>query len=325
MKIVVLDSHTLNPGDLDWERLEALGEIEIYSRSAPKEVLPRVQEAAIILTNKVPLGADRIQQLPDLKYIGVTATGYDLVDLEAASENNIIVSNVPAYGTAAVAQHTIALLLELCNHVGHHQISVQMGDWSRNPDWTYWKNPLQEIAGKTLGIVGMGKIGRRVGEIARAFGMTILYHSPSDKQIAWADFVDLEFLFMHSDVVSLHLPLTDENRAFVNKSLICKMKPQAFLINTARGGLIQEEDLAEALNEGRIAGAGLDVLSEEPPPLDHPLIKAKNAIITPHNAWGAKESRQRLLDIAVENVSAFLAGEPQNVVNHHFLARRFEA
>ena len=317
MNIVVLDGHTLNPGDLSWDELKALGLCEIHARTPPGEVLARAANAEIILTNKTVLGRQHLQSLQPLKYIGVLATGTNVVDLAAARERGIAVTNVPAYATASVAQLTFALMLELTLHAGHHSLSVHRGDWTRSPDFCYWERPLVEIAGRTLGLVGFGSIGRAVARIALACGMNVLVNvrRPPTETTAGVRFVDLETVFRESDVLSLHCPLTAETRHLVNAERLDWMKPGAFLINTGRGPLVDEPALAEALNSGRIAGAGLDVLSVEPPTAENPLLHARNCIITPHLGWATLAARTRLLRVAVENVRAFLSGKPQNVVN----------
>lgn len=315
--IVVLDGYALNPGDLDWEPLRALGNVTVYDRTKETEVASRAKDADIILTNKTIVSASAIAQLPHLKYIGVMATGYNVVDIQAATARQIKVTNVPAYGTAAVAQLTFALILELCNHVGLHADSVKAGEWSRSPDFSYWKAPLQELDGKILGIVGLGQIGQAVARIGMAFGMSVIaYHKhPERDRMDGVRFVTLEDCFTNADIVTLHCPLNEQNRGFVNKALLDTMKRSAFLINTSRGPLVNEQDLAVALNNERIAGAGLDVLATEPPPADHPLIQARNCLITPHIAWAAREARSRLLKITIGNVQAFLSGRPQNLLN----------
>ncbi|MEY2428454.1 MAG: glycerate dehydrogenase [Verrucomicrobiota bacterium] len=315
MKIVVLDGHTLNPGDLSWDEFRKLGPCDVHERSAPEQIVSRASDAEVVLTNKAQLTRDHIQNLPRLKYIGVLATGTDCVDLAAARERNVVVTNVPAYGTKSVAQTTIALLLELTQRAGHHSRTVRDGKWSQNPDWCYWDRPLIELDGLTIGIVGFGRIGRAVSELAAAFGMSVLAYAPTPKSAPGVvRFVDLETLFRTSDFVSLHCPLTAETKNLVNAQRLSWMKPAAFLLNTSRGKLIDEAALADALNEGRIAGAGLDVLSVEPPPIQNPLLKAKNCIITPHLAWATRAARLRLMNIAVENTRAFLQGRPRNVV-----------
>lgn len=315
--IVVLDGYALNPGDLDWEPLHALGNVTVYDRTKEAEVASRAKDADIILTNKAIVNAATIAQLPKLTYIGVMATGYNIVDVKAASSRQIKVSNLPAYGTAAVAQLTFALILELCNHVGLHADSVRAGDWSRSDDFSYWKTPLHELDGKVLGIVGLGQIGQAVARIALAFGMRVIAHHkhPERDKVEGVTFVTLEECFAQADVVSLHCPLNEQNRGFVNKALLNTMKQDALLINTSRGPLVNEQDLADALNNERIAGAGLDVLAAEPPVADHPLIHARNCLITPHIAWAAREARARLLNTVIENVRAFLSGQPRNLLN----------
>src|SRR6266850_2326187 len=314
MKIVVLDGYTLNPGDLRWDALESLGEADIHDRTPLDQVIKRASRAEIILTNKVQLSGRFIKELPFLKYIGVLATGTNVVDLPAARGAGILVSNVPTYGTSSVAQATIALLLELTNHVGHHARSVQESNWSRNPDWCYWERPLLELDGLTMGIVGAGRIGRAAAKIAAALGMKVSAYSPSGKDApSFVQKTDLESLLRESDVVSLHCPLTPETAQLINAEKLSWMKPGALLLNTSRGGLLDEQAVADALNSGRLGGAGLDVLSKEPPPQDHPLLRAKNCIITPHQAWATRAARERLMNVAVENVRAFLGGKPQNV------------
>ncbi len=316
MHIVVLDGHTLNPGDLDWGALQVLGSCEIYTRTPPDQVVSRAQGAQIVLTNKTILSRESIERLPGLRYIGVLATGYNVVDIEAAGRQGICVTNVPAYGTPSVVQMVFAHLLNLTQHVAEHTQSVRAGDWSRCEDFCYWNFPLVELAGLTMGIVGFGRIGRQTAKVACALGMKVIYHdvSPVPVPSSEAEAADLETLFRGSDVVSLHCPLTPDNRGLVNKERLEMMKPGAVLINTSRGPLVDEPALAEALNAGRIAGAGLDVLCEEPPGADNPLLSARNCYITPHIAWATRSARQRLMEIALSNVRAFLAGNPQNVV-----------
>jgi glycerate dehydrogenase len=314
MKIVVTDGYTLNPGDLSWEPIKAMGELVVYDRTPAHLIIERCKEAQIVLTNKVPFSSEALQQLPALKFLGVTATGYNVIDTEAAKKLGITVCNVPAYGTASVAQHTFALLLELTNRVGIHAASVAKGEWTSANDWCYTKLPLTELDGKTIGIVGLGNIGQQTARIAKAFGMHVLYTSRNKKETDLGEYTDMQSLFTKSNVVSLHLPLTNENHQFVNKDLLRLMKSAAFLINTSRGPLVNEQDLADALNEDRIAGAAVDVLSTEPPKENNPLLKAKNCVITPHNAWMSREARQRVMDITVKNVEAFLNGVPVNIV-----------
>jgi len=316
VRIVVLDGHTLNPGDLAWDALKVLGSCEVHDRTPPAQVVMRASGAQIVLTNKTVLSRATIGQLSGLKYIGVLATGYNVVDAEAARERGVCVTNVPAYGTPSVAQMVFAHLLHLTQHVNEHSQSVRDGDWSRSQDFCYWNYPLMELAGLTMGIVGLGRIGRQTAKLALAFGMKLIYFDVmSESALPAAIPVDLDTLFRESDVVSLHCPLTEDNRGFVNRQRLEMMKPTAFLINTSRGPLIDEPSLANALNRGRIAGAGLDVLCEEPPRPDNPLFCARNCAITPHIAWATKAARQRLMDVAVSNVRAFIQGNPQNVVN----------
>ncbi|SKB76148.1 D-2-hydroxyacid dehydrogenase [Daejeonella lutea] len=317
MKIVVLDGYTLNPGDLSWIGLKMLGHLTVYDRTPANLILERCEGAEIVFTNKTPLGAEVIHQLSNLQFIGVLATGYNVVDVAAATASQIIVSNVPGYGTASVAQFTIALLLELCHRVQRHSDSVLSGKWSRSPDFSYWDSPLVELQGKTIGIIGFGDIGSKLGDLATAFGMNIIATGRrrtgqgNRKNFAWAD---LNTLLAESDVVSLHCPLYPETQGLINADRLQRMKHSAFLLNTSRGPLVVEEDLAIALNTGQIAGAAIDVLSTEPPSLGNPLFTAKNCIITPHIAWATREARERLMGIAVENLSAFIKGTPINIV-----------
>ncbi len=332
-RIVVLDGFTLNPGDLGWKELQGLGSCDIYERSSPAEIVKRAGGAEIVLVNKVVLNRETIFNLPHLKYIGVTATGYNIVDVAAARERDILVTNVPTYGTKSVAQMTFALLLELTQRVGHHAQTVREGRWTASKDFCYWDYPLIELDGLTMGIVGFGRIGRTVAELAAAFGMKVLAHTrtapsgagfqPATSRAGFQpapgaapphQLVNLETLFRQSDVISLHCPLTPETKHLVNAQRLSWMKPSAFLLNTSRGLLIDESALLEALNSGRIAGAGLDVLAVEPPPADHVLLQARNCLITPHISWASRAARARLLAAAVANVGAFLAGQPQNVV-----------
>lgn len=317
MKLVVLDGYTLNPGDLSWDSFHAVGQCEVFDRTAKEDLLTRAQDATILLTNKTPLRSDTLASLPSLKYIGVLATGYDVVDIDQARRQNIVVTNVPAYGTDSVAQMVFALILELCNHAGQHGDAVRNGAWTRSSDWCFWQRPLIEIRSKTLGIVGYGRIGQKVAQIAEAFGMNVIVTSnrrPADLApgVQWST---LDEVFAVSDFVSLHCPLQRSTCGIVNSARIAKMKNGAFLINTSRGGLIVEEDLASALNSGKLAGAALDVLSTEPPSSSNPLLQAKNCIITPHIAWATREARARLMDIATANLKDWLDGHPQNVVS----------
>jgi glycerate dehydrogenase len=316
MHIVVLDGYTLNPGDLSWSELESLGPCKVYDRTSADELPSRAAAAEILLTNKTELTREQILGLPELRYIGVLATGTNIVDLEAARERQIPVTNVPAYGTRSVAQTTIALLLELTQRVGHHAEGVRKGRWTRSIDWCYWDGSLLELDGRTMGIIGFGRIGRAVGELANTFGMKVLVYTPSGKPLPpFARSATLETVFRESDVLSLHCPLTTQTRGLINTERLSWMKPTAFLLNTSRGLLIDEVALAHALNSGKIAGAGLDVLSSEPPASNNPLLTANNCVITPHLAWATRAARERLMKIAVENVRAFLNGKLQNVVN----------
>ncbi len=315
MKLVVLDGYTLNPGDLDWADLESIGECRIYDRTPPHQVVERIGDAQIVLTNKALLPAEVIHQLPAVRYIGVLATGYNVVDINAAGERGIIVTNVPAYSTPSVAQLTFALLLELTHHVGHHSQSVRHGKWATNADFCYWERPLVELSGLTMGILGLGAIGSAVARIAQAMDMRVIAHSRSGRTFEGVQAVSLDELFTETDVLTLHAPLTDQTHHIVNAQRLATMKPTAFLLNTSRGPLIDEPALADALNNGRLAGAGLDVLSVEPPHADNPLLSARNCYITPHFAWATRAARQRLLDQAIVNIQAFITGSPINVVN----------
>jgi len=322
MKIVVLDGYTLNPGDLEWKGLEQLGEVSVFDRTAPQQVVERAEGAGIVLTNKVEFDAAVMARLPELKYIGVTATGVNIVDLQAARERGIAVTNVPGYSTASVAQMVFALLLEITQQVGHHSHLVKSaGRWSASPDFCFRDRPLIELDGLTLGLVGFGQIGRRVAEIARAFGMDVHVHTAhpekyrQSREGGGVRFVDLDTLFGQSDVISLHCPLTEQTQDLVDAKRLQQMKPGAILINTGRGPLIDEQAVADALSDSRLAGFGADVLSAEPPAEDNPLLAAPNAFITPHIAWATKAARLRLMAIAVDNVAAFLKGEAKNVVN----------
>jgi glycerate dehydrogenase len=319
MKIVVLDGYTLNPGDLDWGGLKGLGDVAVYDRTPAELIVERSKGAEILFTNKTPLNEHTFAQLPGLKYIGVLATGYNVVDIEAARLRNITVTNIPTYGTFSVAQMTFAILLELCNHVQEHSNAVHKGHWTNSKDFCFWNYPLIELSGKTMGIIGFGRIGQKVAEIAAAFGMNVLaYDVVKNSQLRQDNFkwAELDVLLAESDVVSLHCPLFPATKGIINKDSLNKMKKTAFLINTSRGPLIVDEDLSAALNNGIIAGAGLDVLSEEPPKAENPLLEAKNCLITPHISWATKDARARLLDIAVDNLKSFIAGKPVNVVNN---------
>ncbi len=323
MNIVILDGYTLNPGDLDWKELQSLGNCSIYDRTQPREIIERAKNAEIILTNKVVLTKEIIHQLPNVKYVGVLATGFNVVDVVAAKERGIIVTNVPAYSTMSVAQMVFALLFELTHRAGYHSDAVRNGAWSSSKDFSFWNFPLVEISGKTIGIIGFGNIGQAVAKIAIAFGMNVLvstrapekYKTSQVLKTCEVSFVELKFLFENSDVISIHCALNDETKNLINAKNLSLMKRSAFLINTSRGGVIEEHALANALNNEYIAGAGLDVLSSEPPNKENPLLRAKNCIITPHIAWATYAARQRLLKTVADNVQAFLNGTPINVVN----------
>ena len=317
MKIAVLDGATLNPGDLDWGELDALGECLVYPRTSPGQIVKRAADAEIVIVNKVEMKRETIAQLPQLKYIGVTATGYNCVAVDAARENGIPVTNVPTYGTASVAQMVFALLLELTQHVGHHSHVVHEGRWSECDNFCFWDYPLVELQGLCFGVVGLGRIGRNVAAIAGAFGMNVIAYDPFANVSADSGVtaVSMDKLFRSADVVSLHCPLTPDTKHIVNAERLAAMKPSAFLINTSRGPLVDEAALARALDEGVIAGAGLDVLSAEPPPTDIPLLGARNCVITPHISWATRGARQRLMDASITNVRAFIEGNLQNVVN----------
>jgi glycerate dehydrogenase len=316
MKIVLLDGYTVNPGDLSWDGIKSLGDCTVYERTAPEETLIRAKDADAVFTNKVMFDKGVIEKLPRLKFIGVLATGYNVVDLEAASRAGITVTNIPAYSTESVAQMVFSHILHQVQNISLHAVSVQKGEWAKCIDFSYHLTPQTELAGKTLGIVGFGKIGQMVAKLGFAFGMKIIFNNRSKKETAMeATQVELDTLLAESDFISINCPLTNENAGFINKETIGKMKPTAILINAGRGLLINEKDLAGALNNGRIAGAGLDVLSTEPPASDNPLITAKNCYITPHIAWATTEARKRLIEIATRNLKAFIDGKPQNVVN----------
>lgn len=320
MKIVVLDGYTENPGDLSWEPLAALGDLTVYDRTSltnPHEAIARIADAEVVFTNKTPITKAVMDACPNIRFISVLATGYNVVDTAYAREKGIPVTNVPSYGTASVSQFSIALLLEICHHIGHHNTSVHEGNWENCADWCYWDYPLIELEGKTIGIIGFGRIGQAEGRVAKALGMKVLAYDlyPNDTGRAIGEYVDLDMLLAQADVITLHCNLTPENTGFINKDTIAKMKDGVILINNARGQLIHEQDVADALNSGKMAAAGLDVVYTEPIRRDNPLLKAKNCIITPHISWAPKESRQRIMDCAVANVKAYLAGSPVNVVN----------
>lgn len=312
MKIVVLDGYTENPGDLDWNGFAALGEVTVYDRSEEAQVAERIQDADAVIVNKVRMTRELMEAHPKLRYIGVLATGYDVVDIEAAGDLHIAVTNVPGYGTDTVAQYAIALLLEVTSRIGHHVARVKEGEWARNADWCFWEYPLLELSGRTMGIIGYGRIGRRVGEIAQALGMKILFHDAYAQEDGSGEKVSLVELLQRSDVVSLHCPLTKENDSLINKKTLAMMKSHAILINNARGKLINEYDLAQALQDGTIYAAALDVVREEPIRSDNPLLECDNCLITPHISWASKEARSRIMDTAAENLAEFLRGNTQN-------------
>src|SRR5690625_3780659 len=317
MKIVVLDGYAMNPGDLDWEALNKLGDVQIFDRTPSAEVIARISDAEVVLTNKTIVGKAEIEQSPHLKYIGVMATGYNVVDMEAAREKGVVVTNVPAYSTDSVAQLTFALMLEMTNHVQAHVDSVEKGDWIKSDDFSYLVKPQVELKDKTLAIIGLGKIGQAVARIALAFGMKVIasHKHPERDAMEGVTFKEEIACFKEADFLSLHCPLNEKNKGFVNKERLQQMKPSAFLINTSRGPLINEEELAEALNAHIIAGAALDVLSVEPPHADNPLFEAKKCLITPHIAWSTLEARQRLMGVVVENINTWQQGKPRNVMS----------
>lgn len=317
-KIVVLDGYTENPGDLSWSGLEALGTLTVYDRTPADKVAERIGGAEIVYTNKTPVTRETLDACPNIRMVSVLATGYNVVDYAACKEKGIPVTNIPTYGTAAVAQFAMALLLEICHHAAHHSEAVHQGRWENSPDWCFWDYPLIELADKTMGIIGFGRIGQATGKIAKAMGMKVIAHDsyPTENGRAIADaYVDLDTLLRASDVIALHCPLFPETEGIINKDNIAKMKDGVIILNNSRGPLVVEQDLADALNSGKVYAAGVDVVSTEPIRGDNPLLKARNCIITPHISWAPKESRQRLMDIAVENCAAFLGGEPINVVN----------
>ena len=320
MKIVILDGYTENPGDLSWDSLKSLGELTVYDRTSltdVREAIARIGDAESVITNKTPLTREVLDACPAIKYIGVLATGYNVVDVEAAKAKGILVCNIPAYGTEAVAQFAIALLLEICHHVAHHSDAVHSGRWESCPDFCFWDYPLIELAGKTMGIIGFGRIGQATGRIAKALGMKVIAYDEhvTDSGRELAEYLDLDALYSRSDVISLHCPLFPSTQGIINRDSIARMKDGVILLNNSRGPLIVEQDLADALNSGKVYAAGLDVASSEPIAGDNPLLKAKNCLITPHISWASKESRQRLMDIAVDNLRAYMEGAPVNVVN----------
>lgn len=320
MKIVVLDGYTENPGDLSWDELGKLGDLTVYDRTSltdEDEAIARIGDAEVVFTNKTPITKKVIDACPAMKMISMLATGYNVVDYEYAKEKGIPVTNVPTYGTASVSQFSIALLLEVCHHIGHHDASVHAGNWANCIDWCYWDYPLIELEGKTIGIIGFGRIGQTEGRIAKALGMKVLAYDlyPNDSGREIAEYVALDDLYARADVITLHCNLTPENTCMINKESIARMKDGVILINNARGQLINEQDVADALNSGKMGAAGLDVVYTEPIRADNPLLKAKNCIITPHISWAPKESRQRIMDCAVANAKAYIDGAPINVVN----------
>lgn len=317
MKIVILDTYSLNPGDLSWAGIERIGEVTMYDRSqieSTEEILNRIGDAEIVLTNKTPINREILEKSPNIRYIGVLATGFNVVDTEAAKEHNIPVTNIPIYGTRSVAQFAMAQLLEICNRIGHHAQTVQEGKWTNSTDWTYWDYPLIELDQKTIGIIGYGRIGQTTGKLAEAFGMRVLAYKPNGESLG-APYVPLDTLYAESDVITLHTRLMPENEGMINREAIEKMKDGVMILNTARGQLINEQDLADALNCGKVAAAAVDVVSKEPIEASNPLLSAKNCLITPHIAWAPYEARDRIMKAAEENILAFLNGSPIHVVN----------
>lgn len=320
MKIVVLDGYTLNPGDLSWDGIKEFGELTVHDRTDfdPENVIKTIGDAEIVFTNKTPISKSVLDSVPSVKYIGVLATGYNVVDTVAAKKSGIIVTNIPTYGTTAVAQYTFALLLEMCHHVGAHSEAVRQGDWTSSPDFCFWNYPLIELDGKTLGLIGFGRIGQATARIAQSFGLSVLAHDTIENSELEGDlckYATLDELLANSDIISLHCPLLDSNTGIINRDTIARMKDGVMIINTARGPLVVEQDLCDALESGKVAGAAVDVVSREPISADNPLLTAKNCIITPHIAWAPKEARDRLMDIATNNLSAFISGNRVNVVN----------
>ena len=315
MRIVVIDGYTLNPGDLSWKELNTYGDVAMYDRTLAEQITERCKNAEIILTNKVPVSAATIEAAKNLKLICVTATGFNIVDVEAASKRKIQVCNVPAYGTSSVAQHTFALILELANRVGINSSAVRDGEWERSSDFCFSKGSITELQGKTMGIIGLGKIGTQVANLASAFEMRVIYYSQTKKKDNRATYANLDDVFSQSDILSLHCPLTRDNNQFVNRNLLSKMKPSAWIINTSRGQLINEKDLADALNTDQLAAAAVDVVSVEPPPAVNPLLRAKNCVVTPHTAWMSREARQRILSVTMQNIDCYLKGKAQNLVS----------
>lgn len=318
MKIVVLDGHTENPGDLSWGGFEALGEFTCYDRTPADQILSRIGDAEIIITNKTPITRATLEACPNMKYVGVLATGYNVVDVAAAKEHGVAVTNIPTYGTDSVAQFAFAMLLEICHHVQHHSDAVHEGRWEHNQDWCFWDYPLIELAGKTMGIIGYGRIGQSTGRLAQAFGMKVLANDTFQNPALENEncrYVERDELFRESDVIALHCPLFPDTEGIINRDTIAKMRDGVIILNNSRGPLIVEQDLADALNSGKVAAAAVDVVSTEPIRGSNPLLSAKNCLITPHISWAPKESRERLMNIAVDNLRAFLEGNPVNVVN----------
>ena len=317
MKIVILDGYTLNPGDLDWAGFEALGSLTVYDRTDPGEIVSRIGDAEAVIVNKCPITEETMKACPEMRYIGVLAPGYNVVDVAAASRLGIAVTNIPTYGTTAVAQMVFAHLLAICHHVEAHSEAVHAGEWNSNPDWCFWNSPLIELAGKTMGIIGFGRIGQNTARIAAALGMRVLAYDQHENEFGkqFGEYVTLERLLAESDVISMHCPLFPETEGMINRQTIAQMKDGVIFINTSRGQLVNEQDLADALNSGKIYAAGLDVVYTEPIQVNNPLLKARNCQITPHIAWAPKESRRRLMDIAVDNLRQFAAGTPVNTVN----------
>lgn len=320
MNMVILDGYTENPGDLSWEELEKLGTLTVYDRTPvddPTEIIRRMERAEVVFTNKTPITREILDACPDLRFISVLATGYNVVDVAYAREKGIPVSNIPSYGTDAVGQFAIALLLEICHRIGHHSQAVRQGRWENCPDWCFWDYPLMELAGKTMGVIGFGRIGQKTGAIARAMGMCILAYDRFENETgrSLADYVGLDRLLAESDVIALHCPLFPDTEGLINRETISQMKDGVIILNNSRGPLIVEQDLADALNSGKVYAAGLDVVSTEPIRGDNPLLNARNCFITPHISWAPRESRQRILDMSLENVKAYMAGKPVNVVN----------
>lgn len=318
MKIVVLDGYTENPGDLSWEDLGKLGELKVYDRTASEDIVNRIGDAQAVIVNKVPITKETLDRCPNIRYIGVLATGYNVIDIKAAREKNIPVCNIPTYGTTAVGQFAMAMLLEICHHTAHHSQAVHEGKWESSPDWCFWDYPLIELAGKTMGIIGYGRIGQNTGRLAQAFGMNVLAYDKfqiPELVTESCRYAGLDELFALSDVISLHCPLFQETEGIINKQNISKMKDGVIILNNSRGALVIEQDLRDALDSGKVYAAGLDVVSTEPIKGDNPLLGAENCIITPHISWAPKESRQRLMNVAVENLAAYISGTPQNIVN----------